>query len=539
MKIFHFNFSGKIPSGNILALSPASNVLQLSPGAFATPGTHLMHAYDRILTFAPPGPFISILNPYIDIDPVLERILVETSVSASLKGGIIAAADGFPLLFILPPNCDPLLKKYLRFVSCSMSDTDIGILRQIFGSTLKEFRLPRYARKHFLLNPFTLENAFVHEETCRRISTALENEALPEIYAVVPHHAGDVLFAAAALRDLQKKKKTDVQGLVVNEQYASVARQFEIETIAVSTPVIGRDEVVDSEPANILKQYIQPLDQAIAPLYARMSFEYNRTNFSLEEHFRCAMETADSAGIAAATGKRIFLHLDAGWKTKILPEKLQHDLVSNLQNAGFELVILAEKRKFIAGIETTTFEGIDQLQNDVDRADLVIGMDSFPAHFSAYCRSKPTIVVFSSTKPDNSQPPVESGGVGLWGPMNCSPCHGNEYCPKTGGECSNFPSPEEITNTALVMLSRPLKVPGHWIRVPWMPRYTNAFTSPSLRRTFVLFHTVDMLLRAFTYHAWIFGPSFALDMTRQFARSLRRRITNHVRLHGTSRTGRS
>lgn len=539
MNIFHFNFSGKLPSGNILALSPAANVLQLSPGAFATPGAHLMQAYDRILTFEQSASFISILNPYIDIDPVLVKILTEASTSASLKGGIIAAADGFPLLFLLPPNSNPQLKKYLRFVSCSKSDVDIGIVRQIFGNALEEIRVPRYARRHFLLNPFTLENAFVHEETCRRIATTLEQGGLPEIYAVVPHHAGDVLFAAAALRDLLKQKKTDVRGLIVNEHYASVARRFEIETIAVSTPVIRRDNVVDSEPANILKEYIRPLDQTIAPLYARMSFEYSRTNLSLEEHFRCAMENIDSGRVPTAAGKRIFLHLDAGWKTKILPEGLQQNLVSNLRNAGFELTVLADKWKVIAGIETTTFAGIDQLQDDIDRADLVIGMDSFPAHFSAYCRFKPTIVVFSSTKPENSHPPVESGGVSLWGPMDCSPCHGNEYCPKTGGECRNFPSPDEITNTALAMLSTPLKEPGHWIRIPWMPRYTNGFASPSLRRVFVLFHTVDMLLRAFTYHAWNFGPSFALDMAKQFARSVRRRIANHVRLHGTSRTSRS
>lgn len=540
MKIFHLNFSGRTIPGNILAVSPGANALQISPGAFATPGSHLLHAYDLLTQVVQPqSPQVAILNPYIEIDRPLEKTLINASESISADGGVIAAADGFPLLYLLPQKHEASRKKYLRFASCSNSEVDIRIARQVFGDSPELVVLPHYRRKHFLLNPFALENSFVHEETCERVSACLDQGHLPEIYAVVPHHAGDVLFAASALQNLSERDETDIRGLVVNTHYASIARTFGIETIAISTPVVRRDVVADSEPANILKEYIRPLDKEIAPLYMRMSFEYSRTNLSLEEHFRYAMQRLPTNRLADPKGKKVLLHLDAGWKTKILSERAQEALVDALRNEGFELSILADRKKIVSGIETRVFSGLDQLRDDIDRADLVVGMDSFPAHFAANCRSKPTIVVFSATKPENSRPPAETGGVALWGPLDCSPCHGSDCCPITGKECTNFPSAEEIAGTARALLSGPLELPGHWLRIPWMPNYTNPFISPYLRRLFVLFHTLDMLLRAFVYHAWKFGMHFAFDMARQFILSFHRRIANNRRMRKIPRQTKS
>ncbi|HBG46729.1 MAG TPA: hypothetical protein DDW94_07040 [Deltaproteobacteria bacterium] len=66
----------------------------------------------------------------------------------------------------------------------------------------------------------------------------------------------------------------------------------------------------------------------------------------------------------------------------------------------------------------------------------------------------PTICLFSSTKPANSDAPVSERYLYLEKGVSCRPCGAMEQCPKNQKNyCENFVEPESVSEEIMRMLS--------------------------------------------------------------------------------------
>jgi hypothetical protein len=80
-------------------------------------------------------------------------------------------------------------------------------------------------------------------------------------------------------------------------------------------------------------------------------------------------------------------------------------------------------------------------------------MDSFPCHYSAHVLGMPTICLFSSTKPVNSNARHAVNYLYLENGLGCRPCYAVARCPVyRKHSCKNFVSPERVSEEITRML---------------------------------------------------------------------------------------
>jgi hypothetical protein len=140
---------------------------------------------------------------------------------------------------------------------------------------------------------------------------------------------------------------------------------------------------------------------------------------------------------------------------KIYPEEQQKRLIKLLLEQGYLVTVLAKTDAQYASYRSVAFRSYPELLRLLSEQDFVIGMDSFPAHLAAHSLGLPTICLFSSTRPDNSNAPAGPYYAYLEKGLPCRPCYAMTRCPAYGGDqCRNFVSPEEVAQKVRSMLAR-------------------------------------------------------------------------------------
>lgn len=160
-------------------------------------------------------------------------------------------------------------------------------------------------------------------------------------------------------------------------------------------------------------------------------------------------------------GRRVLLHFDGGWPLKLISEQAQHDLLRGLQQLGCTVSVLgsagAQAAARFDGVQWHTFTSVNALQQLISEHDLLIGMDSFPAHLASFSTNTPVLCLFGPTSQSHLAH-TRPHYLATSRQLACSPCDAYKICPRYGGtNCHNFASVDTILS--LVSSRLPLKGP--------------------------------------------------------------------------------
>jgi hypothetical protein len=204
-------------------------------------------------------------------------------------------------------------------------------------------------------------------------------------------------------------------------------------------------------------------------LYFRTSRNYNETIFHLVDHFAFALGRHFHSVEDLVSGRlpvpgrlasrtrpaaRVLIHFDAGWALKVYPRRHLETLIDLLRARDCQVTILAGANFSHSKAEVTTFKDYHSFKELMQNHDILVGMDSFPSHFAAHVVGLPTVCLFSSTRPENSDAPSAKHYVVLEKGLECRPCCYATYCHRYDrDECANFVEPEAVVATVERMLA--------------------------------------------------------------------------------------
>lgn len=93
---------------------------------------------------------------------------------------------------------------------------------------------------------------------------------------------------------------------------------------------------------------------------------------------------------------------------------------------------------------------LEELQELLSRADLVISMDSGTTHL-AWATQNPKIVSIFCSTPESLYAPLGDKYISLSAKDVCPPCH-KRKCPKGTNECTNYPRVDDVYNAVTKLL---------------------------------------------------------------------------------------
>jgi hypothetical protein len=494
------------PSLAFLAEAPATNwnlhsfcIAQddLGPGRMldscvATPARYLLEMFRRLSSASSEGaPWLFLFNPLLLLRRHEALVVLATLHEIELtfdEAGVCVVCDknDIPLGYLLPrPVIDDA--RYLMLLSCSSTVLDATALEVLYDCKAKtqavDVDVSREMRHGFFGGPYLRPN----ELCCRHARELLASRRKAvevqdpiarracrdaiDMVAFVSHHAGDVLFASIAAQSAP----AIFQGLVVHHDYAAICKRvgLKVAVLECSGPVPHRGTYDGDDPQHFIDTYpLLPPDRFY--VYARTSRDYNTTCHHLIDHYAFALGAPLAAAVELDSGRPaavapdsahpprlaaladtggILMHFNAGWPLKTYPLEQQRRLVCLLQQGGYAITLLDAKTE-IPGCRHERFESLQQFESLLAEHQLLVGMDSFPAHFASLVPQIPTICLFSSTHPVHSRTMISSRYRWLCHELDCSPCRSDRTCPRFGGEtCRNFSSAEEVRHHVDEMLA--------------------------------------------------------------------------------------
>lgn len=447
---------------------------ELPDSCYSSPGRYLYELFIRLREKQALHPLL-IINPCFDFSRLqLLRILyfVRTGVSLE-KCQIIADEKGRPLAYLLAEDTSPDF--CISLISTVDAALDAALLAQILSTTVDVTVLPksggtypRYTRLPTAalvgIYQWIGKNAL---DTLRDHPTSPR----PGITGIMPYHAGDALFLARALSMTQHA----LEGIAICSSYTDILANHapQISITSIELPAPYRDGWAISEQGHF-ELFSKQLPTARLYTYLRPSGDYNRTQLHLIDHFAFAVgATPRSAGdlvwahpgpqrltVPPSPPPRILLHFDAGWSLKVYPITYQSTLIDALLGLGYEVTVLGKTNEECDGYKQVRFTNYAALVSLLEQQHLVVGMDSFPAHLCTHAMGIPTICLFGSTRPENSNAPASSRYRHLEAGLSCRPCYSLENCPRFGGrDCHNFVAPEVVVENIQELLHRQGEIP--------------------------------------------------------------------------------
>ena len=358
---------------------------------------------------------------------------------------------------------EDVIQENIRFLSCTNALLDKEILSFCgFRPIIK----PIFNAVQALLpsNFNDLPGAvYLYEASAQSRLNMLKTNGV-KCYAITTHHAGDVLLTALTIREVPNK----ITGVLTHESFAPIVRRIlpDHDLITVSGPVPSRgnvnfknhpyandatyfeNEIVQHVPLDtsfVFLRHLRPYGLSSATLMAQIAFALNQNleffngYLPAKRHNLSELDTIKSF----YSGNKILLHFDGGWPLKVYPKKWQRDLIDLLIDSGFEVVVLAESEE-MPDYTCKPFSSLHELTLDINRSDVIIGMDSFPCHYASLVLEKPTLCLFGPTSFDNLSH-NKSCYLSLDAGLPCSPCNEAKLCNVyNGNECHNFIPPEKI-----------------------------------------------------------------------------------------------
>jgi hypothetical protein len=449
---------------------------QIFDSAFATPARYVLEIVRRLRVLGTGRPeSLFVFNPLFQLGQLeIWLVLAELDPQEVLDAVVIVEdRDGRPLGYGFPPDIAD--SEAIALLSTVDAGLDAQLCERLFTQQITRIVIGnvRVARAQ--------HNGFIFEENepiyrwiaSRAVSVMAAGSLLPSqemaCTAIMPHHAGDVLFFALAWRFTA----TQVSGLAVNSVYQPIVADIspELASLPLDIPPINRSEefaqgkvmkegeyfptIAAALPANCCYQYLRP------------SRDYNVSRFHLIDHFAFALGRnfwhADDLLTQQrplpqplrqrATLVRVLLFFDGGWPLKIYPRTQQQQLIDLLNQRGFEVTVLAGARQEYRHCTVVRFESYAQLKSLLSKQHLMVGMDSFPTHLAAHILGLPTLCLFGSTRPENSNAPEAPHYRHLENGLSCRPCYGIVTCPLYGGgNCANFAPPDRVAEAIGEML---------------------------------------------------------------------------------------
>ena len=454
----------------------------------ATPSRYVFEMVRRTRQMQIDTQRILIFNPLLRLSTFLIRLTLASVAESSDADAVVYSSNGLPLAYLL--TLDPAEDyRHLVLLSCSNPELDSKLLESLYFRSVTQIpvRFPCLTTisNGFLPGPYwrpmewCAQNAIdVLREVGSEIAASAENrrdlrDAI-SICAFFTHHAGDALFMGIAASMTERPLFDEI---LIHEAYFPIVRnnRGKISFSITDGPIPFRGEYRKEDCHHFLDM-VPRLAKGTFHVYCRGTRNYNFTNFHYIDHFRfCLGESLTDdrqlhgglpRGASRPTRLRpnepptILLHFDAGWPLKVYPRSLQFELVMLLQERGFRLIAL-DAHDPLPGIESLRFGTLDEFDALLDRIDVVIGMDSFPAHYAAQARTIKTIHLFSSTHPQHSWAGDSANHRALHNGENCCPCLGWDKCFRYGGSvCRNFAIPAAVVSgVAEVLVSLPLASP--------------------------------------------------------------------------------
>ncbi len=453
------------------SISPTNPTFrQIFDSAFSTPSRYLVEIIRRLIILgAGNTETLLVFNPLFRLS-TFEIWLVLNNIDAEElhhSVTILTDRDGHPLLYGLPPTCHD--SDLLSLLSTVDADLDAQLLGKLCGLPIRQIAIASICVKRAMNNGFLFsENQSIYRWIAKHALNALKASVNkptgnPSLTAIMPHHAGDVLFFAIAWQHTTGP----ITHLATNRSYIDIVQDntpaLSLEPLDIS--LINRSQDFIQGKVTTEGEYFSTIKSALRDdtlyFYLRPSRDYNLTRHHLIDHFAFALgrhfwqaadlltqqlkKTSRYQRGGGDKAVRVLLFFDGGWPLKIYPQSLQQELIDLLHQRGYQVTVLAGAKKNYLNCAVTQFENYAQLKILLSSQDLVVGMDSFPTHLATHILRVPTICLFGSTRPENSNAPASAHYKHLETGLNCRPCYSIERCPRYGGsDCKNFTQPTDV-----------------------------------------------------------------------------------------------
>lgn len=467
---------------------------EILDSAFATPARYVQEMFVRLCTLDQAGQETGkfVFNPLFEINRSDILFVLGALREAARLSGIVVLVDknDLPVGYLFPAWLQDADSRYLTLLSTVSGSTDAELLRHAFFTEVHCLRVNFLQLKGLDHNGFFFEGVsrayhWVANQAVRMLKSRLppaqagetgladtrgQRNAIP-FTAIMPYHAGDALFFAIAYNNTA----THFSRMVVNRTYRDIvaANAPGLETLVLDMPPNHRADNGQTETFVPDHAYFEAFQDTLPEdsfyYYCRPSRSYFLTEFHLVDHFAFALgyRSYGNAGLLfnskpypalfrpdiPAEPVAVLLHFDGGWPLKIYPRDLQERLIDLLHARGCRITVLAGSEYEHPKCTVTAFHGYTQFTELLKAHHILVGMDSFPCHYSAHVLGLPTICLFSCTRPENSNAPGAVNYAYLEVGLDCRPCSAVALCPLyRDGDCRNFVSPEVVANEIASMI---------------------------------------------------------------------------------------
>lgn len=456
----------------------------------AQPGRYVYEMIRRYRSTSPDVKKIIVFNPLLLSNSNTFREVLALTKAEGFFNGVFIGKGNIPLAYSFELD-DSEDYRHLVLLSTWDGVLDASLLSRLYRTKFRSYELELSEEpKWFEQNGFELGNSRLPMVWCAKsaINTIeslnrnpnfnlnefrLMRNRIP-IALVCTHHAGDILFMALAASSI---KDAIFSHVIVGSIYHPIAQKVTTKIIfeGLDVPIPARTPGYQKPDWEHFLEISEQFAKDRFYVYGRGGRDYNRTDFHLIDQCRFVLgeSVVDSSHLykqlprRAILGgvpfgmsnkpKKVVLHLGAGWSLKIYPEFMQRQLIGELQACGHQVVTL-DSPYYFSNIEQLKFNKLEDFEKLMHDTDIFIGMDSFPAHFSAHILGIPTIYLFSSTHPIHSDfaaqdnltfyPSLQKG-------MGCVPCYESTSCKLDGGTiCSNFMDPLLVLDAVKTLLDR-------------------------------------------------------------------------------------
>jgi len=543
-------------------LSPDSlSFSELPDSAFATPARYIAEMFRRLCSLDEAGREATkfIFNPLYATNKLAVLLMAAKLRALGSPDRFLVLTDesGRPAGYLLPSWLKTSDSRFLALLSAVSCEMDAELLsRALFAPAacmvVEHLDLGRAGHNGFLYE----ENRSTYEWVAHRaiemltirVTSESPSEALRQrnaipFTAVMPYHAGDLLFFSIAFNGTD----SDISRVVVNRAYLAIvqANAPALSTLTIDLPPANRDEGSPRDSALPDYAYFQrfcdelPKDSFYG--YYRASRNYNTTKHHLIDHFAFAL----GGGLGSRSElslqerrspelflperpsgpRKVLLHFDGGWPLKIYPQALQERLIDLLTARGLAITVLASTRFEHPKCEVAIFTGYEVFVEMLRTHHLLVGMDSFPAHYAAHVLGLPTICLFANTQPENSDARPAVHYRSLEKGLRCRPCSGVAQCPLYGEpSCRNFVDPEMVADEVTRMLEATSGREGHLTEHPatlfQLPEYDRPPLTRGRRKQHV--HVRFIRFKILIASAVLPVPRYLAQLYREFSISVRK-----------------
>ncbi len=427
-----------------------------------TPARYVELLVARASALGAQGSFL-VLNPRTYFRHEMYALVVKAALDMqNTQVAVIASSDNCPLAYFFGKDSEVFetAKLFrLRFLSSVSAALDAEYLRVAIQQNV-ELRVTHVSDTDYAggwLAPDSLQGLY-SLTTLHALSAWRESEPKQRI-AVMPYHAGDVLFFLKAALSVPHQFTT----LLVHEEFADIVRRvapdFELILVKEGCPERGpnSDGLLTAHRNRedlFFHQVLYPyIPQGALFYWFRMSKDYSCSKGHMVDQWRHALShqcgrcvSQESRKLALSKmDKSVLLHFDGGWLMKVYPQKQQRVLIELLQARGYRVSVVTNKPVDYCRVQVRPFRSLALLEEDIRSHAIFVGMDSFPVHFATHILTHPSICLFSSTKPENSDASIFSGYRFLQSGLRCSPCNMKSKCDKYNAFfCKNFAAPEAV-----------------------------------------------------------------------------------------------